>query len=86
MEDTAPVKRLTEATSNAALQPQPRTRTSTSGILRHSDIPSFIVTPSTDIMSTNRLFRFPKPAWLNTPNTRTAGVYLAGALVRPLLL
>ncbi|MCJ1337043.1 hypothetical protein MMC09_002322 [Bachmanniomyces sp. S44760] len=31
-------------------------------------------------MSSNRLFRFPKPAWLNTPNTRTAGVYLSGAL------
>jgi len=33
-------------------------------------------------MSEHRLFRFPKPQWLNTPNTRTAGVYLAGALVR----
>ncbi len=32
-------------------------------------------------MSEHRLFRFPKPQWLNTPNTRTAGVYLAGALV-----
>lgn len=32
-------------------------------------------------MSSNKLFRFPKPEWLNTPNTRTAGVYLAGALV-----
>ncbi|MCJ1483486.1 hypothetical protein MMC06_003653 [Schaereria dolodes] len=31
-------------------------------------------------MSSHRLFRFPKPEWLNTPNTRTAGVYLAGAL------
>ncbi|KAF1990131.1 vacuolar sorting protein-like protein Vps68 [Aulographum hederae CBS 113979] len=31
-------------------------------------------------MSTNRLFRFPKPAWLNNANTRTAGVYAAGAL------
>ncbi|EXJ79732.1 hypothetical protein A1O3_08015 [Capronia epimyces CBS 606.96] len=30
-------------------------------------------------MSTDRLFRFPKPAWLNSANTRTAGVYLAGA-------
>lgn len=29
----------------------------------------------------NRLFRFPKPAWLNSANTRTAGVYFAGALV-----
>ncbi|KAH0543383.1 hypothetical protein FGG08_002339 [Glutinoglossum americanum] len=27
-----------------------------------------------------RLFRFPKPEWLNSQNTRTAGVYLAGAL------
>jgi hypothetical protein len=34
-----------------------------------------------------RLFRFPKPEWLNSQNARTAGVYLAGALVRafPLL-
>ena len=30
----------------------------------------------------NRLFRFPKPAWLNSANTRTAGVYFSGALVR----
>jgi hypothetical protein len=30
----------------------------------------------------NRLFRFPKPAWMNSANTRTAGVYIAGALVR----
>ena len=32
-------------------------------------------------MSSHRLFRFPKPAWLNSANTRTAGVYTAGALV-----
>lgn len=32
-------------------------------------------------MSSHRLFRFPKPQWLNSPNTRTAGVYFAGALV-----
>ena len=38
------------------------------------------------IMSTHRLFRFPKPQWLNSPNTRTAGVYLAGALVSALAL
>ena len=31
--------------------------------------------------SHNRLFRFPKPQWLNSANTRTAGVYFAGALV-----
>ncbi|KAJ4348631.1 Vacuolar protein sorting-associated protein 68 [Didymosphaeria variabile] len=31
-------------------------------------------------MSSHRLFRFPKPAWLNSANTRTAGVYAAGAL------
>ena len=37
-------------------------------------------------ISDHRLFRFQKPQWLNSPNTRTAGVYLAGALVRPLLL
>jgi hypothetical protein len=36
-------------------------------------------------MSSPRLFRFPKPQWLNSPNTRTAGVYFAGALVRPSL-
>lgn len=36
------------------------------------------------IMSTSgRLWRFPKPEWLNSTSTRTAGVYLAGALVRP---
>ena len=29
----------------------------------------------------HRLFRFPKPAWMNSANTRTAGVYIAGALV-----
>ncbi|KAI4268760.1 MAG: hypothetical protein Q9205_005381 [Flavoplaca limonia] len=31
-------------------------------------------------MSDNRLFRFQRPQWLNSPNARTAGVYLAGAL------
>ncbi|KAJ9622447.1 Vacuolar protein sorting-associated protein 68 [Taxawa tesnikishii (nom. ined.)] len=31
-------------------------------------------------MSSDRLFRFPKPQWLNSANTRTAGVYFAGAL------
>merc|ERR1711939_283599 len=33
-------------------------------------------------MSSHRLFRFDihKPAWLNSASTRTAGVYLAGAL------
>ncbi|KAK3671721.1 Vacuolar protein sorting-associated protein 68 [Recurvomyces mirabilis] len=30
--------------------------------------------------SGDRLFRFPKPQWLNSANTRTAGVYSAGAL------
>jgi hypothetical protein len=33
-------------------------------------------------MEENRLFRFPRPAWLNNANTRTFGVYTAGALVR----
>jgi hypothetical protein len=33
-------------------------------------------------MSSQRLFRFPKPAWLNSATTRTAGVYLSGALVQ----
>ena len=36
-------------------------------------------------MTNSRLFRFPKPEWVNSPNTRTAGVYLAGALVSLLL-
>lgn len=31
-------------------------------------------------MSSQRLFRFPKPEWLNSATTRTAGVYTAGAL------
>ncbi|KAF2755623.1 UPF0220 domain protein [Pseudovirgaria hyperparasitica] len=31
-------------------------------------------------MSEHRLFRFPKPQWLNNANSRTAGVYIAGAL------
>ncbi|GAM82612.1 hypothetical protein ANO11243_005940 [Dothideomycetidae sp. 11243] len=31
-------------------------------------------------MSGHRLFRFPKPAWLNSAMTRTAGVYIAGGL------
>ncbi|KAK3696311.1 Vacuolar protein sorting-associated protein 68 [Vermiconidia calcicola] len=31
-------------------------------------------------MSSHRLFRFPKPQWLNSANSRTAGVYIAGAL------
>ena len=30
----------------------------------------------------DRLFRFARPEWLNNANVRTAGVYLAGALVR----
>lgn len=31
--------------------------------------------------TSGRLWRFPKPEWLNSTSTRTAGVYLAGALV-----
>ncbi|KAF2397193.1 vacuolar sorting protein-like protein Vps68 [Trichodelitschia bisporula] len=31
-------------------------------------------------MSGSRLFRFPKPQWLNSANARTTGVYLSGAL------
>ena len=31
-------------------------------------------------MDSDRLFRFPKPQWMNSANTRTAGVYLAGGL------
>jgi hypothetical protein len=34
------------------------------------------------MMSSHRLFRFPKPQWLNSANSRTFGVYAAGALVR----
>jgi len=36
--------------------------------------------------TSQRLFRFSKPAWLNSATTRTAGVYLSGALVRFLAL
>jgi hypothetical protein len=33
-------------------------------------------------MSTSeRLFRFPRPEWLNSANIRSAGIYLSGALV-----
>jgi len=32
-------------------------------------------------MSSERLFRFPRPQWMNSANTRTAGVYLAGGMV-----
>ncbi|MCJ1363264.1 Transmembrane protein 50A [Acarospora aff. strigata] len=31
-------------------------------------------------MSNHRLFRLPRPQWMNSWNTRTAGVYSAGAL------
>ncbi|KAK5118618.1 hypothetical protein LTR85_008083 [Meristemomyces frigidus] len=31
-------------------------------------------------MSDSRLFKFPKPQWMNSANTRTGGVYIAGAL------
>ncbi|KAF2765330.1 vacuolar sorting protein-like protein Vps68 [Teratosphaeria nubilosa] len=31
-------------------------------------------------MSSHRLFKFPKPQWLNSASTRTAGVYASGAL------
>ncbi|KAH9883023.1 hypothetical protein J1614_000390 [Plenodomus biglobosus] len=31
-------------------------------------------------MEENRLFRFRRPAWMSNANTRTAGVYIAGAL------
>ncbi|KAF2165093.1 hypothetical protein M409DRAFT_67385 [Zasmidium cellare ATCC 36951] len=31
-------------------------------------------------MEDHRLFKFPKPQWLNSANTRNAGVYLSGAL------
>ncbi|KAK5109237.1 hypothetical protein LTR62_007219 [Meristemomyces frigidus] len=30
--------------------------------------------------SSDRLFRFPKPQWMNSANTRSGGVYVAGAL------
>ena len=38
-----------------------------------------------DDMEGNRLFKFPKPQWLNSANTRNAGVYLSGALVWTML-
>jgi hypothetical protein len=38
--------------------------------------------PQQATMDSERLFRFPKPQWMNSANTRTAGVYLAGGLVR----
>jgi hypothetical protein len=34
-------------------------------------------------VSNNRLFRFPKPEWLNNSAVRNGGVYVAGALVSP---
>merc|ERR1712072_1508348 len=34
----------------------------------------------TRTMEGHRLFRFPKPQWMNSANTRTAGVYTSGAL------
>jgi hypothetical protein len=33
-------------------------------------------------MDSERLWRFRKPAWLNSATTRMASVYAAGALVR----
>lgn len=32
-------------------------------------------------MEESRVFRFSKPQWLSSASTRTAGVYIAGALV-----
>lgn len=46
---------------------------------------SFLNRVFRNIMSSHRLFRFPKPQWINSANTRTAGVYAAGALVRSIL-
>lgn len=34
-------------------------------------------------VSSNRLFRFSKPEWLNNSAVRNGGVYIAGALVSP---
>ncbi|KAF1827263.1 UPF0220-domain-containing protein [Dissoconium aciculare CBS 342.82] len=31
-------------------------------------------------MSSERLFRFPRPEWLNSANIRSAGIYFSGAL------
>lgn len=39
------------------------------------------MTPDGNDMEDHRLFKFPKPQWLNSANTRNAGVYLSGALV-----
>jgi hypothetical protein len=38
--------------------------------------------PPTMDVSSNRLFRFTKPEWLNNAAVRNAGVYTSGALVR----
>lgn len=46
--------------------------------------PSLLLSHPTITMSSHNLFRFQKPAWLSSTTTRTAGVYLAGALVRSL--
>lgn len=40
-----------------------------------------ILSRASGSMDSNKVFRFERPEWLNSPNTRTAGVYLAGALV-----
>ena len=32
-------------------------------------------------MDEHRLFKFPKPQWLNSANSRTAGIYFSGSLV-----
>ncbi|EME48284.1 hypothetical protein DOTSEDRAFT_122794 [Dothistroma septosporum NZE10] len=33
-----------------------------------------------DNMDGHRLFKFPRPQWINSANSRTAGVYLSGSL------
>jgi hypothetical protein len=55
---------------------------SSSRLHNHYDTPTpHARTERRDMMEENRLFRFPRPAWLNSANTRTFGVYTAGALV-----
>ncbi len=57
---------------DTALQPTYRSRNSYGLDSTSAPLPT---------MSSHRLFRFPKPTWLNSANTRTGGVYAAGALV-----
>jgi hypothetical protein len=85
------VRRDCSATQPSQVQP-----TRSTGFKHHSSLTTAFNNPSTHHLSahqeieyimegSHRLFRFPKPAWMNNANTRTAGVYIAGALVRSLI-